>query len=112
MQQTWVHKVVLSYASELFKDIFIRNSHTQVEGLTASVINQSKTTRDHAQEDEVKSDTPLLPGRHLRVSLGQEDEVDPDTPLVPEGNIWVSLGHEDEVNQILPWDLADTSVCP
>ena len=112
MQQTWVHKVVLSYASELFKDIFMRNSHTQVEGLTASAIDKGKTTRYHEQEDEVKADTPLVPGRHIGVSLGQEDLVTPDTPLVPEGNKRVSIGHEDEVNQILPWDLGDTSVCP
>ena len=71
MQQIRVDKVVLSYASELFKDIFMSNSHTKVEALKASVIYKGKTTRDHAQEDEVKSDTPLAPGRHLMVSLGQ-----------------------------------------
>ena len=103
--------MVLSYVSELLKKIFPRNSHTQV-GLTASVIDKGKTTRDHEHEDEVKADTPLVPGRHIGVSLGQEDEVTPDTPLVPEGNKRVSIGHEDEVNQILPWDLGDTSVCP
>ena len=36
MQQTRVHKLVLSYVSELLQEIFPRNSHTQVEGLTAS----------------------------------------------------------------------------